>query len=145
MPFIDFGSGEQEFRCTARTLVIYEQAFYNDKYPRVTGDMIADVFGKRVVGEDSLGLRFDDDGNIEAIVVDYTTDNWQAELRALWAMLRTQAEIDKKNGVKRDPVPVFNTWSEQVSDWEPDMREVSNMVYEEMNRGLFRAGAAASE
>lgn len=145
MPFIDFGSGEQEFRCTARTLVIYEQAFYNDKYPRVTGDMIADVFGKRVVGEDSLGLKFDDDGNIEAIVVDYTTDNWQAELRALWAMLRTQAEIDKKNGVKRDPVPIFATWSESVADWEPDMREVSNMVYEEMNRGLFRAGAAASE
>lgn len=145
MPFIDFGNGELEFRCTARTLVIYEQAFYNDKFPRVTGDMIADVFGKRVVGEDSLGLKFDDDGNIEAIVVDYTTDNWQAELRALWAMLRTQAEIDKKNGVKREPVLAFVPWSEALADWEPDMRSISSMVYEEMNRGLFRAGAAASE
>lgn len=145
MPSIDFGNGLIEFRCTARTLVIYEQAFYNDKFPRVTGDMIADVFGKRTVTEDSLGLKFDDNGNIEAIVVDYTTDNWQAEIRALWAMLRTQWEIDKKHGVERDDVKIYSVWSEEIADWEPDMREVSGMVYEEMNRGLFRAGAAASE
>lgn len=145
MPSIDFGNGPVEFRCTARTLVIYEQAFYNDKYPRVTGDMIADVFGKRTVTEDSLGLKFDDDGNIEAIVVDYTTQNWQAELRALWAMLRTQEAIDKKNGVERSPVLAFIPWSESISEWEPDMREMSSVIYEEMNRGLFRAGAAASE
>ena len=145
MPSIDFGNGPVEFRCTARTLVIYEQAFYNDKFERVTGDMISDVFGKRVVEEDSLGIKFDDDGNIKALILDYTTDNWQAELRALWAMLRTQMEIDNKNGVKRDPVPIFTLWSESIADWEPNMREVSAMVYDEMNRGLFRAGAAASE
>ena len=145
MASIDFGSGECEFRCTARTLVIYEQAFYNDKYPRVTGDLIADVFGKRTITEDSLGLEFDDGGNIKAITVDYTADNWEAELRALWAMLRTQAEIDKKNGVQREPVKAFVPWTESIVDWEPDMREVSNLIFEELNRGLFRAGAAASE
>lgn len=145
MPTIDFGNGEQEYRCTARTLVIYEQAFYNDKYPRVTGDMIADVFGKRTITEGSLGFQYDDKGNVVGIVVDYTSDNWQAELRALWAMLRTQAEIDKKNGVKREPVKAFQPWTEEVADWEPDMREVATNIYEEMNRGLFRAGAAASE
>lgn len=145
MPVININDEELEFRCTARTLVIYEQAFYNEKYPRITGDMIADVFGKRTITEDSLGLKFDDDGNIQAIIVDYTSDNWGAELRALWAMLRTQAEIDKKNGVKREPVKAFSLWSEALADWEPDMREVAGMVAEEMNRGLFRAGAAASE
>lgn len=145
MPTIDFGSGEREFRCTARTLVIYEQAFYNDKFPRVTGDMIADVFGKRTFTEDDLGLKFDDDGNIVGLVLDYQSDNWQAELRALWAMLRTQWEIDKKNGKETPAVKAFSLWSEETSDWEPDMREVSSLVFEEMNRGLFRAGAAASE
>ena len=72
-------------------------------------------------------------------------ENWNAEIRALWAMLRTQAEIDRKNGVEREPVLAFNPWMESINEWEPDMREVSSLVFEEMNRGLFRAGAAASE
>ena len=145
MPSIDFGNGPVEFRCTARTLVIYEQAFYNDKYPKVTGDMIADIFGKRTYTDDDIGLKFDEQGNVVALTVDMTMDNWNAEVRAIWAMLRTQAEIDRKNGVEREPVPMFGAWSEQVSEWEPDMREVSDLVHKEMNRGLFRAGAAASE
>ena len=145
MPSIDFGKGPVEFRCTARTLVIYEQAFYSDKYPRITGDMIADVFGKRTYTDESLGLQFDDEGNVVSLTVDMTMDNWGAELRALWAMLRTQYEIDRKNRVEREPIPTFATWSEQTSEWEPNMREVSSLVHEEMNRGLFRAGAAASE
>lgn len=142
---MDFGSGPVEFRCTARTLVIYEQAFYNDKFEKVTGDMIADVFGRHKFTEEDLGLEFDDDGNIKALIVDMTMENWNAEIRALWAMLRTQAEIDRKNGVEREPLPAFNPWTDSVSEWEPDMREVSDIVHAEMNRGLFRAGAAASE
>ena len=145
MPSMDFGSGPVEFRCTARTLVIYEQAFYNDKYEKVTGDMIADVFGRHKFTEEDLGLEFDDDGNIKALIVDMTMENWNAEIRALWAMLRTQAEIDRKNGVKREPLLAFNPWTDSISEWEPDMREVSDIVHAEMNRGLFRAGAAASE
>lgn len=145
MASIDFGNGEQEIRCTARTLVIYEQEFWNDPFPRVTGDMIADVFGKHTVTQDSLGLKFDDSGNIEAIVIDYTSDNWNADLRAVWAMLKTQAEIDRKNGIKQERIPSFREWSAAIADWEPSMRDVSALVYEEMNRGLFRAGAAASE
>lgn len=145
MPSMDFGSGPVEFRCTARTLVIYEQAFYNDKFEKVTGDMIADVFGRHKFTEEDLGLEFDDDGNIKALIVDMTMENWNAEIRALWAMLRTQAEIDRKNGVEREPVLAFNPWMESINEWEPDMREVSDIVHAEMNRGLFRAGAAASE
>lgn len=144
MAFIDFGNGEQEFRCTARTLVIYEQEFYADKYPRVTGDLIADVFGKRRVGEDALGLEFDDDGNITALTVDLTSDNWGAELRALWAMLKTQYEIDHKHGKDTPPVPSYREWSASIGEWETDMKKVSKVIFEELNRGLFRAGAAAS-
>lgn len=145
MPSIDFGSGPVEFRCTARTLVIYEQAFYNDKYPKVTGDLIADVYGKRTYNEDSLGVEFDDDGNIKAFTVDLTSDNWNAEIRALWAMVRTQAEIDRKNGVERESVPSFQSWSESVAEWSPNLKAVSKAVFDELDRGLFRAGAAASE
>ena len=118
MPSIDFGNGHVEFRCTARTLVIYEQAFYNDSYPKVTGDMIADIFSKRTYTDESLGLKFDDDGNIVALTVDMTMDNWNAEVRALWAMLRTQAEIDRKNGVEREQIPAFSIWLEENCDWE---------------------------
>lgn len=145
MPSIDFGNGPVEFRCTARTLVIYEQAFYNDKFDKVTGDMIADIFSKRTYTDDDLGLKFDDKGNIVALTVDMTMDNWNAEVRALWAMLRTQAEIDRKNGVEREPIHAFNVWIEDVAEWEPNMRDVAQFVHDEMNRGLFRAGAAASE
>ena len=145
MPSIDFGNGPVEFRCTARTLVIYEQAFYNDKFDKVTGDMIADIFGKRTYTDDDLGLKFDDDGNLVALTVDMTMDNWNAEVRALWAMLRTQAEIDRKNGVERESINAFNVWIEDVAEWEPNMRAVSQLVHDEMNRGLFRAGAAASK
>ena len=107
--------------------------------------MIADIFGKRTYTDDDLGLKFDDDGNIVALTVDMTMDNWNAEVRALWAMLRTQAEIDRKNGVEREQIPAFSIWLEENCDWEPDMREIANMVHDEMNRGLFRTGAAASE
>ena len=144
MATIDYGRGEQEFRCTARTLTIYEQAFYSDSYPRVTGDLIADVLGKQRVDERASGLEWDDDGNLVAITVDFTADNWGAEWRALWAMLRTQEEIDQKHGVKRDPIKSFREWDRENAECEPDMRAVSNAVCEELNRGLFRAGAAAS-
>ena len=144
MATIDYGRGEQEYRCTARTLIIYEQAFHSDPYPRVTGDIIADVFGKQRITENSMGLEYDDEGNIVAITADFTADNWGAEWRALWAMLRTQEEIDAKHGVKRDKVPSFSQWDKDNIECEPDMREVSNAVCAELNRGLFRAGAAAS-
>ena len=144
MATIDFGRGEQEFRCTARTLTVYEQAFYNDPYPRVTGDIIADVFGKQRITEEGTGLEWDDEGNLVAIIADFTVDNWEAEWRALWAMLKTQEEIDNKHGVKRERVPSFAQWDKDNLECEPNMREVGNAVCAELNRGLFRAGAAAS-
>lgn len=137
--------GTHEFRCTARTTSIYEQAFYNDPSPLVTGDMSADVLGKRRIAEDSIGFVWNEDGTeVEAMVVDFTTDNWQAERRALWAMLRTQEELDLKHGREPYRVPHYLEWDRSLVDWEPDLREVATLVIDELRRGLFRSGAAAS-
>lgn len=147
MPTIELPDGLHEFRCTSYTTSIYEQAFRDDPYPKVTGDISADVFGKRRVGEDALGIVWSDDGEtIEALVFDYESDNWQAEKRALWAMLRTQQMIDAKHGKDTKPVPYYTAWDEELClEWEPDMREVAHLVTDELYRGLFRSGAAASE
>ena len=144
MATIDFGMGEKEFRCTARTLTIYEQAFHSDPYEKVTGDLIADVLGKQRITEESMGLEFDKDGQIVAITADFTTDNWGAEWRALWAMLKTQDEIDTKHQVEHERVPSYKQWDSDNAEAEPDMRAVSEAVCNELYRGLFRAGAAAS-
>ncbi len=144
MATIDFGAGEQEFRCTARTLTIYEQAFCADPNPRVTGDLIADVLGKQRITDESLGFKLGDDGTISEIILDFTGDNWNAERRALWAMLKTQWEIDRKHGRDGKPVPSYREWDESLLESDMDMRAVSNAVGEELNRGLFRSGAAAS-
>lgn len=146
MPTIELPDGLHDFRCTSYTTTIYEQAFRDDPYPKVTGDISADVFGKRRIGEDSIGIVWSDDGEtIEALVMDFQTDNWQAEKRALWAMLRTQAMIDAKHGKDTRPVPSYPEWDKGLMEWEPDMREVAHLVTDELYRGLFRSGAAASE
>lgn len=145
MPTIDIMGTKREFRCTSRTLTIYEQAFHSDENPKVTGDMIADVMGKQRLDEDSGPFLTDDDGNIVGVIIDFTADNWNAEKRALWAMLKTQSEIDDRHGVEHERVPSYFEWDRMLVEWEPNMREVSNIVGEELNRGLFRAGAAASE
>ncbi len=144
MATIDFGLGEREIRCTYRTLSYYEQEFHSDPNPNVTGDLIADVMGKVRVGEDSLGMEFDDEGNITALTIDYTQDDWNVQKRALWAMLRTQAEIDRLHEREHEDVPSFRKWDESLIECEPDLREVSNAVCAELQRGLFRSGAAAS-
>ena len=144
MATIDLGNGELEFRCTTRTLTVYEQEFCSDPNPRITGDLIADVMGKQKITAESLGFTVDDAGNVDSIVIDYTGDNWNAEWRAFWAMLKTQSEIDRKHGRKALDVPSWSRWQADMAECEPDMREVSLAVAQELQRGLFRAGAAAA-
>jgi hypothetical protein len=93
---------------------------------------------------ESLGFKLGDDGTISEIILDFTGDNWNAERRALWAMLKTQWEIDRKHGRDGKPVPSYREWDESLLESDMDMRAVSNAVGEELNRGLFRSGAAAS-
>ena len=135
---------QREFRCTSRTLTIYEQEFHSDANPRVTGDMIADVLQKQRITTESLGFHLDENGKIDELIFDYTGDNWNAVKRAFWSMLKTQSEIDAAHGRGGERIPSYTEWDRSMLEWEPDMHEVSSLVAEELNRGLFRAGAAAS-
>jgi len=142
MATIDYGMGEREIRCTYRTLTIYEHEFRDkDGNP---ADLIADVMGKVRMSIDDAGVEFDDEGNIVAVIYDYTRDNWLAQKRALWAMLKTAEAIAKRHGEKYEPVPSYEEWDASLVECEPDLREVSLAVGNELQRGLFRSGAAAS-
>lgn len=143
MPTIDISGNEVEFTCTAYTPVLYEQAFREDPYERVTGDLIVDVMGCQRVSADSIVFA-DEDGNL-TIKYDYSQDNWLAYLRALWAMVRTATEIRRVNGEKVDLTPNYQEWARTLIGWEPDMREVSLLVCNELQRGLFRARADVPE
>lgn len=139
MPTMDIAGHETEYVCTAYTTVVYEQAFREDKYEKVTGDLIADVMRTLKVGADDI-ISADEDGNV-TITYSYDKDNWQAYLRALWAMVRTAAEIHRVNGQGSITVPGYAEWVRSLVAWEPDMRQVSLDVCNELQRGLFRAGA----
>lgn len=144
MASLDFGLGEKEFRCTAWTCVVYEQEFHSDPYEKVTGDLIADVMGKLTIRGDSAGVRLAEDGSLEIIVQDYTRDDWNVQRRALWAMLKTQDDIEVGRGLHTSTVPSYAQWCRTLLEVEPDMREVSLAIGNELQRGLFRSGAAAS-
>ena len=116
---------EHEYEATTYTLVIYEQEFKSD--------LIRDVFGR--IDLRRAALNYDDDGN--PIAMDYTIDNWTHELRAFWAMLRTSYEIARAEGRKATPVPPFTQWCLSIRDI--DMGQISQAVWEECRRGLFRS------
>lgn len=142
MATIDYGMGEREFRCTYRTLTIYEHEFRDvDGNP---ADLISDVMGKVRMSADETGIEIDDDGNITAVIIDYTRDNWNAQKRALWAMLKTAEAIANRRGVDVEHIPSYKEWDESLLECEPDLREISLAVGNELQRGLFRSGAAAS-
>ena len=143
MASIDYGNGEREFRCTALTCMIYEHEFISDENPKITGDLIADTIGKVQVSSNDI-LHVTDEGNYITTVIDYTRVNWQAVYRALWAMLRTEMEIARQKGEPVVNVPAYRTWEQELLTCEPDMQELANAVQNELMRGLFRTGAAAS-
>lgn len=143
MAFVKLGDKEVEFVCTALTPMIYEQEFVSDKNPKITGDLIADTIGKMQVSSDDV-LHVTDSGAYVTTVVDYTKVNWRAIPRALWCMLKTKHEIDVGKGRSSKPVPSYVQWEKSLLGCEPDMQLVAYAVQEELQRGLFRAGAAAS-
>lgn len=122
---------EREYEATTYTLVVYEQEFKSD--------LIKDVFGRIDLRNSQTVL--DDDGNL--IVVDYTTDNWIGYLKAFWAMLKTSEAICRRENRPCLAVPSFNQWSLETRSI--DMAELSSVVVRELNRGLFRTGAADSD
>ena len=145
MATIDISGTEFEFRCTAWTCTVYEQEFYDDKYEGVSGDIIKDAVGKLVVNKDDLGFRLDENGEVEVVIFNYTHQDWNVLRRALWAMLKTQDDINVAHGDRNPKIPSFKDWEATLIEWEPDLMQVSELVGNELQRGLFRAGAAASE
>ncbi len=133
MPKVDYEHNgvEREYEATTYTLVVYEQEFKRD--------LIKDVYGR--IDTRRGASVFDEDGNI--VVADYTYDNWTDELRAFWAMLKTSEAICKRENRPCLPVPSFKQWCLETRSI--DMGEVSELVYNECQRGLFRSGAADSE
>lgn len=125
--FIDIdGSGPVEITATLYTLSLYEQEF--------GGDLIKDVFGRHTKDE------ADDE-----VLIDMTTNNWNAEIKALWAMVKTAADLKDERGdlAPNDRVPSFKKWSKTVG--KINVREIADAVVEEALDGFFHTGAAASE
>ena len=138
---------EHDYEASTYTLVAYEQEFCNSYDPAVTGDLIRDVFGR--VEKQKVADNFDENGDSK-VVWDFTIDNWNASLRAFWAMLKTSYEVKKAQGIKvpdEQAVPSFVRWCLQTSGSEGaiDMQEISRAVWDEAQRGLFRSGLAEAE
>ena len=133
MPTIDYehNGTQHEYEATTYTLVIYEQEFKSD--------LIKDVFGRIDIRKASQ--NYDEDGNM--VAMDYTIDNWMAELKAFWAMLKTSEAIARRENRMSMQVPQFVEWC--LSTRGVDMSEISQAVFDECQRGLFHTGAAASD
>lgn len=136
---IDIGDyGEVEAVATAYTLVIYEQEFGGR-------DLISDVFGKHD-GKDEGDEKPDGDEPDAGgrIVVDFTSDNWLSELRAVWAMVRTAYDIayDRGDAAPNARPKPFKEWVKGVG--KLDMRKLSLALITECMDGFFHTGAAAS-
>lgn len=119
------GYGEVEITATAYTLVVYEQEFKSD--------LIKDVFGKHEADEGGKA------------VLDFTTDNWLAELKALWAMAMTAYELKASRGdaAPNDRPKPFRQWVQKVG--KVNFYRIANAVVNEAMDGFFHTGAAASE
>jgi hypothetical protein len=140
---IDYGHGEQEMICNAWTMVVYEHAFCQDKNPNTTGDLIKDAMGKIIVASDDI-ITVTSNGAFATVTEDYTRIDWIATLKALWAMLRTASERAITKNLPHTDIPAWDEWCGDLIDCEPDMDAIRKQVAGELQRGLFRGGAAAS-
>lgn len=152
------GTGERTIVASPYTLMIYEQTFHSsliaDWYDKVdlkggaqnsewiTADVVMAALSSASRGELAPEVK----ALVRAAfpvqvdtVLDYTTSKWEASLRVMWAMLKTGEQVDRSNGAPQArPLPGFDEW---VSKLGPvNMIDVNSAVYEETQRGLFRAG-----
>ena len=129
MQFHTEGYGDIEIEATAHTLVLYEQEFKSD--------LIKDVFGKREQTKDADGST--------VVLFDYTVDNWNDELKALWAMAKTANDIANDAGevAPKDRITSYTKWVKGLG--KVNMRDVANAVVSCCMDGFFHTGAAVSE
>lgn len=129
MQFHTEGYGDIDIEATAHTLVLYEQEFKSD--------LIKDVFGKREQAKDLDGST--------VVLFDYTVDNWNDELKALWAMAKTANDIANDAGevAPKDRITSYTKWVKGLG--KVNMRDVANAVVSCCMDGFFHTGAAVSE
>lgn len=129
MQFHTEGYGDIDIEATAHTLVLYEQEFKSD--------LIKDVFGKREQTKDADGST--------VVLFDYTVDNWNDELKALWAMAKTANDIANDAGevAPKDRITSYTKWVKGLG--KVNMRDVANAVVSCCMDGFFHTGAAVSE
>lgn len=137
---INIGEHEVEIRATLHTLLVYEREFKDkpDRYPGITGDLIKDVFGKHQYQKDDETV----------LVFDYTQENWNEEVKALWAMVKTASDIKESKGdlAPNDRCPGFDEWHSKVFlESQVNLYDIANAVAKEAMEGFFHTGAAASE
>lgn len=154
------GTGARTIVASPYTLMLYEQTFHSS--------LIADWYDKVDLKRGAEGTEWVTSGvvmsalsranggrelpaEVKALVsaafpaqfdtvLDYTANKWEASLRVLWAMLKTGEQVDRADGMPQSrPVPNFDEW---VANLGPvNMLDVNTAVYEETQRGLFRAHA----
>ena len=108
---------ELDIKVNFYTLYLYENEFGSD--------MIKDVFGVIKVRE----LKEDDDGGFE---LDYTTTNWTALTRALWASAKCADE----------DIPRYSEWAKTMGDGI-NMYALSGSFINIVRTELFRIGVPA--
>ncbi len=153
------GLGEVNAICSPYTLKVYEQAFHSS--------LIGDVFGRidlGAVGDDKTLVTAEfvksrlrkaagtGKGLSKAVsdlvdrafpvevtsVVDYTREHWDADLRCLWAMLRTfEKKAQLAGGIVKSPTPDYDAWLMGID--AINMNQVADLVARECADKIFRA------
>lgn len=128
---IKIGEVEKEGILSIETLMVYEEEFGRD--------LIQDYFGKVEVRRSDLkdilpeeDAPVEDDSSIEEeqddvlFSIDYTTTNWTAITRVLWAALRT---ADRS-------IPAYQSWVKTLE--AVNLNEINNQLTPECVRQFFR-------
>lgn len=158
------GLGEVNVICSPYTLKVYEQAFHSPLIADVFGkvDLEAGKGDKSFVTASFVKQRLlrsmpkpKDGGakklpkNTEALVdkafpvtvttvFDYTREHWDADLRCLWAMLKTaEKKAQLAGGYPANPTPDYDAWLMGID--AINMNQVADVVGRECADKLFRA------
>lgn len=149
------GSGEREYIASAYTMMLYEQEFHvsllSDVYGKIDLGTTAEEDGARIVTAEFVKDRLSSalpEGkelpnttvkliskafpSVATAVLDFTKDNWQGYMRCMWAMAVTADKIEKKK-----ETPKYEDWL--MSLGAVNLNAISNFVWRETRRGLFRA------
>lgn len=121
------GTGkEREVLFSAYTLMVYEHEFK-------TG-LIEDVYGRI-----SLPKKNGD----ETLIADYTRDNWESYMKALWAGLRAGSDFARAEMRPHDVVEPYEKWS--MTAMNINLAELASFILNSCNDAFFRPRTTGEE